>query len=78
MTYQECFVKNTLHLSTCYTVSKSSRISLVVPHLMCTAACRMWGCPFLSAVDKALPKRAPIAQWSGYKTGLVSDIFALC
>ena len=48
------------------------------PHLMCTAACRMWGSPFLSAVDKALPKRAPIAQWSGYKTRLVSDIFALC
>ena len=48
------------------------------PHLMCTVACRMWGSPFLSAVDKALPKRAPIAQWSGYKTRLVSDIFALC
>jgi len=39
----------------------------------------MWSCPFLSAVEwsRALSEWAPIAEWSGYKTGLVLDILAL-
>ena len=66
------------YLSTYYTVSQASGIPQEVSHFVCTAASTMRSCPLLSALLRALPERAPIANWSGYKTGLILPIVALC
>ena len=67
-----------LYLSTCSTVSQSSGIPQEVSHLVCMQNAELF--PFNSSAqgsrERALPERAPIANWSGYKT--VLDIVALC
>ena len=78
---QEWRIRNVLlkpfHLSTCYTFPSPAdflrqyRIQCAPLHAECGVI------TFYQLLSKAFPERPLISQWSGCKTGLVSDIEAL-